>query len=192
MSKPLSTSEGILDSASHLIARGGYHGFSYADIAAVVGIRKASIHHYFPNKSDLVVAVVRRYTGALQNGLASLEEAFPEPSAQIKAYTNHWRTCIADASHPYCVCVMLAGELPSLPEEVADAVRDYFKTLSGWLETKLAAGARTKKISLQSSPRSEAELFLATVHGAMLSARAYGEASAFGVVVDQLLMRLNI
>ncbi len=27
---------------------GGYNGFSYADIAEVVGIRKTSIHHHFP------------------------------------------------------------------------------------------------------------------------------------------------
>jgi TetR/AcrR family transcriptional repressor of nem operon len=39
------TSDDILACARSLIVAGGYNGFSYADIADVVGIRKASIHH---------------------------------------------------------------------------------------------------------------------------------------------------
>ena len=46
------TSDDILGCARTLIIAGGYNGFSYADVAAVVGIRKASIHHHFPTKVD--------------------------------------------------------------------------------------------------------------------------------------------
>lgn len=38
------TADDILACAKRLILKGGYNGFSYADIAAVVLIRKASIH----------------------------------------------------------------------------------------------------------------------------------------------------
>ena len=34
---------------------------SYADLAEVVGIRKASIHHHFPTKTDLAIALLRSY-----------------------------------------------------------------------------------------------------------------------------------
>ena len=55
----------IRESAHDLIAERGYFGFSYADIAEVVGIRKASIHHHFPTKVDLVVATLREYRAKL-------------------------------------------------------------------------------------------------------------------------------
>jgi AcrR family transcriptional regulator len=55
------TSDDILACARSLIVAGGYNGFSYADIAGVVGIRKASIHHHFPSKVDLVRTLVARY-----------------------------------------------------------------------------------------------------------------------------------
>ena len=42
-----------MDSAQHLVQTRGYHAFSYADIAEEVGSRKASIHYYFPSKTDL-------------------------------------------------------------------------------------------------------------------------------------------
>jgi TetR/AcrR family transcriptional repressor of nem operon len=40
----------IRETAHDLIAERGDFGFSYADIAQTVGIRKASIHHHFPSK----------------------------------------------------------------------------------------------------------------------------------------------
>lgn len=54
-----STSDKILEIAQSLIARGGYNGFSYADISAVIGIRKASIYHHFPTKAELVAVSAR-------------------------------------------------------------------------------------------------------------------------------------
>jgi TetR/AcrR family transcriptional repressor of nem operon len=37
----------------------------------------------------------------------------------------------------------------------------------------------------------EAEAFMATVHGAMLSARAYGDPKIFGVILAPVLQRLS-
>jgi len=52
--RPLSdTAERILDIAQDLIQRRGFNAFSYHDIAAPMGIRKASIHYHFPSKADL-------------------------------------------------------------------------------------------------------------------------------------------
>lgn len=69
MKKLSNTSEDILTCARALIVAGGYNGFSYADIADVVGIRKASIHHHFPNKVDLVKAIVVQHRQATADGI---------------------------------------------------------------------------------------------------------------------------
>jgi TetR/AcrR family transcriptional repressor of nem operon len=47
------------------------------------------------------------------------------------------------------------------------------------------------RIVLGQSVHVEAEGFMATVHGAMLSARAYGDPTMFSLVVDPLLLRLK-
>src|SRR4051794_36242328 len=60
-SLPPPTSDLILDVAQELLQTRGYNAISYQDIADRIGIRKASIHHHFPNKSDLAQALVRRY-----------------------------------------------------------------------------------------------------------------------------------
>ena len=172
MSKPSKTSDDILACARALIVAGGYNVFSYADISEVVGIRKASIHHHFPNKVDLVKALVVQHRAGTEEGVAKLQAAIPDPLDQLRAYVKYWEQCILDLSAPFCVCALLAGELPVLPEEVAVEVRAYFRFLSGWMSSVLEQGAQQGRIRLAHSPQVEAEVFMATVHGAMLSARA--------------------
>ncbi|MTV40938.1 TetR/AcrR family transcriptional regulator [Duganella radicis] len=191
MGKLSTTSEDILACAHKLIIAGGYNGFSYADIADVVGIRKASIHHHFPSKADLATVLVRRYRESAENGIKNLEHGIPHPMDQLRAYVQYWETCITDASAPFCVCALLASELPILPDEVAQEIRAYFSFLSGWLTSVLERGVQRGVITLRDSARVEAEAFMATVHGAMLSARAYGNAGIFGVIMAPQLKRLS-
>lgn len=190
MSNLSTTSDDILACARSLIVAGGYNGFSYADIADVVGIRKASIHHHFPSKVDLVRTLVARYREEAEAGMANLELQAPDPLEQLRFYTSYWEACIADASAPFCVCALLASQIPVLPEEVGLEVRAHFRSLSAWLTSVLERGGLHGQLQLVSTPRAEAEAFMATVHGAMLSARAYGDPKMFGLVTGPLLERL--
>jgi TetR/AcrR family transcriptional repressor of nem operon len=188
--KPNNTSREIMNCARSLIILGGYNGFSYADISKVVGIRNASIHHHFPSKSLLVQALLKNYREEVQLGMAELERNVPEPVEQLRAYIQYWETCIADTSSPFCVCALLATELPILPEEVALEVRTHFRSLSAWLTSVLERAAEQGSIRLTTSANIEAEGLMATVHGAMLSARAYGDVKIFGVITSPSLKRL--
>jgi TetR/AcrR family transcriptional repressor of nem operon len=190
MNKSSTTSDDILACARSLIVTGGYNGFSYADIADVVGIRKASIHHHFPSKAELVRTLVGRYREAAEEGIANLEHGVAGPLEQLRTYIGYWKVCIGDASAPFCVCAMLASELPILPEEVALEIRAYFRFLSGWLMSALERGVQQKTIVLTHAPQVEAEIFMAAVHGAMLSARAYGDTAVFGRIMDPQLERM--
>ncbi|MES5099023.1 TetR/AcrR family transcriptional regulator [Agrobacterium sp. BA1120] len=190
MSNLSNTSDEILASARNLIMSGGYNGFSYADISEVVGIRKASIHHHFPSKVDLVRELVKRYREDGQASVVTLEQNVPDALDVLKVYANHWAKCIKDASRPYCVCALLASELPSLPPEVATEVTNFFRFISSWLTTVMERGSKNGALNLTSEPHVEAEAFLATVYGAMLSARAYGKPEVFSTILAPALSRL--
>lgn len=191
MTNPSTTYDDILRSARSLLIEGGYNGFSYADIAKVVGIRNASIHHHFPSKSDLVRTLVTRYREEAEAGIAELERQIAEPAEQLRAYIGYWEACIADASAPFCVCALLASQIPVLPEEVTLEVRAHFRTLSGWLTSVLERGSQQGGLHVTGTAKAEAEGFMACVHGAMLSARAYGDPRMFGVITGPLLKRLT-
>ncbi|MBS0235191.1 MAG: TetR/AcrR family transcriptional regulator [Proteobacteria bacterium] len=185
------TSDDILACARSLIVAGGYNGFSFADIAEVVGIRKASIHHHFPTKVDLVRKLVVQYREDAEAGIADLERQVSNPREQLGAYLRYWETCISDSSRSFCVCALLATELPVLPQEIAAEIRAYFRFLSGWLTSVMERGAQKGSLGLTDTPRVEAETFMAAVHGAMLSARAYGDPKMFALVTNPHLRRLS-
>ncbi len=186
-----SKADDILQCARTLIIRGGYNSFSYADISHVVGIRNASIHHHFPNKSNLVQKLVAQYRLEAEAGIAELERNISDPLEQLRAYIGYWQGCIADATHPFCVCALLASEIPILPETVVTEIRAHFRDLSDWLTAVLQRGVTQGRFVLTGTARSNAEIFMATVHGAMLSARAHGDPATFGAITLPMLERIT-
>ncbi|MEA1675989.1 hypothetical protein [Nitrospirillum sp. BR 11163] len=135
--------------------------------------------------------LVARYREEARVGIADLERHVPDPLGQLRSYAGYWEGCITDASASFCICALLASELPILPEEVALEVRAHFRFLSAWLTSVFERGAQQKLFHLAGAPRAEAETFMAAIHGAMLSARAYGDPKMFGVVTTPLLDRLS-
>jgi TetR/AcrR family transcriptional repressor of nem operon len=187
-----STADKILDVAQSLIVAGGYNAFSYADISDAIGIRKASIHHHFPTKAELVAVLVDRYRQQTEAGLTSIQAQSTSPAEQLQSYLNFWQACIRDASPPFCLCAMLAGEMQILPDDVASRVRTYFHSLAKWLASVLQAGAEQHVFRLDKRPDEEAQMLMASVHGAMLSARAFGDPELFAAIVNAQTARLLV
>jgi TetR/AcrR family transcriptional repressor of nem operon len=185
------TAERILNSAHSLIAERGYAAFSYADIAEVVKIRKASIHHHFPSKETLVIAVLKRHRDRLNAGIEMINSHIADPLARLAAYMHHWEVCIRDKTDPICIAALLGAELPSLPEEVRVEIKRHFHDLREWFRETLEAGVATRSIRLEQSASAEAETLLAVMHGAMISARAYGTLDVFNLVTEGVLQRLS-
>ena len=184
------TAEEILRRTRPLVLAGGYDGFSYADVSDAVGIRKASIHHHFPTKAELVRVLVNRYRQEAAAGLAQLNTHVPDPAERLRAYVGYWQTCISTGTEPFCVCALLASQMPLLPEAVAFEVRAHFRTLTDWLASVLAEGAAQGRLRLAGEAAVEAEIFVATVHGAMISCRAHANPDLFEVVVRPLVDRM--
>lgn len=181
----------IVDCARSLLAGAGYHGFSYADVSATVGISKPTIHHHFPTKAGLVHTVVKLYRCETRAALAALDQQLVDPLARLQAYTGYWEACIRDGTSTFCVCAMLAAESTAIPKEVATEVRGHFRDLSTWLGKVLAAGAKQKMFRLDGTAEAEAMALMAAVHGAMLSARALGDSQVFSTIVNGALGRLH-
>ncbi|NWE39053.1 TetR/AcrR family transcriptional regulator [Pseudomonas yamanorum] len=180
----------IVAHARLLLAAGGYNSFSYADISQRVGISKASIHHHFPSKAELVRNVVIRYREEAREGMAHLAQQLGDPLAEINAYVDYWSSCILDGTSSFCICAMLAAELPMIPSEIADEVRGHFEDLTTWLTSVIEKGQATRQFHVAGEPAVEAMALMATVHGAMLAARAFGAPETFRTIVQPTIQRL--
>ena len=185
------TAERILDVANALLIDRGYSAFSYADIADTVKIRKASIHHHFPTKAGLVVAVLRRHRDRISEGMKTLNAQIENPLLRIKNYFKYWEGCIEGRTLSFCIGALLGAEMTSLPDEVQSEVRLHFSMLTEWFEQTLKAGTKTRTIQFQGTVATEAQMLIAILHGAMLSARATSKCEVFGSLTQAALNRIS-
>lgn len=185
------TASKLISEASQLITNAGYNGFSYADLAERLGIRKPSIHHHFPSKVDLVVAVVEQQRAAIRSQIAELESGTPDAMGHLLAYVDYWKRCIEDESATFCLAGVLAVELPGLPPEVGAAVQRHFNDLGLWIERVMELGVEQGAIRLELEPKTSSQFFQTAVYGAMVMARAYGDPGKFNLVVDAFLARMR-
>ena len=185
------TAERILDTANALLIDRGYSAFSYADIAETVNIRKASIHHHFPTKAGLVGAVLRRHRARISAGMKALDDQIDDPLVRIKNYFRYWEGCIEGNTLSFCIGALLGAEMPSLPEEIQAEVRLHFSMLTEWFERTLRAGSKARTIRLPGTVATEAQMLIAVLHGAMLSARATSSCDVFRSLSQSAINRIS-
>src|SRR5215831_15139427 len=94
--KEIDTSDRILDVAQRLIQARGFSGFSYADIATKVGIRKASIHHHFPTKGVLGTKLMVRYRRAFAEALVRIGDGGADARTKLRRYAALFADVLRD------------------------------------------------------------------------------------------------
>lgn len=186
----MNTKSALLDSAEHAIRARGYDGFSYADLAVDVGIRKASIHHHFPTKADLALALIARYSENFFSKLDQIAELHSTGGARLAAYVSACRDAI-DSGKKLCLCVAFCTGRDGLSPEVLAKLDTFHLTVIAWLSSVFAAGEADNSITAVVNYDLEAHACLAQMEGAQLIARAATESARFDAAVAGLLGRIK-
>ena len=100
----LAREDAIMRTVNRLLAEKGFDAMTVDEVAADVGIAKASLYKHFPSKEDLACAAMVRVMRRAQTFLKSLP-ADAAPLDNIKAVAR------------WTMQVQLAGEMPSLPSQ---------------------------------------------------------------------------
>lgn len=185
------TATQIMDVAQELMQIRGYNAFSYADIAEQVGIRKASIHYYFPSKADLAREVAVRYRAFSRSMMAQGDKQWPDPRTKLEQAIRGLGRMLYDHNR-ICLCGMLAAELPTIPEEVQVEVRGYFTDIETWLAKVMAEGVEAGVVRVSGTVEEEARLIMAAIEGALMVARAFNDTERLQSVAERLLDRIIV
>ncbi|MHA1565082.1 MAG: TetR/AcrR family transcriptional regulator [Alphaproteobacteria bacterium] len=171
----------ILEIAERHMREGGFDAASFRDIAAQAGIKSASVHYHFPQKADLGVAVVHRYTDRVLAALAAPDDPKETVAARIERLAEVYRSAVLH-DRLICLCAVLGAETLDLPKPVAEAVRQFFATILRWTETALATGQHGASPISLSAPQ-----IVATLQGAMILALATKQPLLFTQTTDRML-----
>ncbi|MCE2781470.1 TetR/AcrR family transcriptional regulator [Limnohabitans sp.] len=136
----------IIQSVNRLLAEKGFDAMTVDEVAAEVGIAKASLYKHFTSKEELacaaMVTAMRRAQELIQNTNASLA-----PLDKIKAVTR------------WTMTLKLQGLMPSLPsqnstlratlmssKDYMDGLIEVSDALGGWIEEAQAQGQINKAL----------------------------------------------
>ena len=186
----MDTKTALLDCAEDAVRARGYDGFSFADLAVAVGIRKASVHHHFPKKSDLALALIDRYSARFFDTLDQITRTHATGGARLRAYVGACRDAL-DGGAKLCLCIAFCPGRDGLSDAVLAALDRFHVTVAAWLADSFAVGGADATITAVTDPMTEADACLAQMEGAQLIARAAGNVQRFDAGVAGLLQRLS-
>jgi len=133
--------EAIIQSVNRLLAEKGFDAMTVDEVAAAVGIAKASLYKHFPSKEDLAAAAMVRVMQRAQEFLRSVDPQLP-PLDKLKSVVR------------WTLQVQLAGQMPSLPSQNSslraalmasrgyiDGLMEVSDQLGAWIEAGQADGS---------------------------------------------------
>ena len=138
--------DAIIETVNRLLAEKGFEAMTVDEVAASVGIAKASLYKHFPSKEDLAAAAMVRVMQRAQAFIKTLQPA-ATPLDNIRAVAR------------WTMEVKLAGQMPSLPSQNSslratlianadymDGLMEVSDTLGAWVETAQKAGTLNPKL----------------------------------------------
>lgn len=138
----LAREDAIIEAVNRLLAEKGFDAMTVDEVAAEVGIAKASLYKHFPSKEDLAAAAMTR---VMQRACAFLAEL----SVQDEKPLDKLRTVAR-----WTMELQLRGEMPSLPSEnsslratltqhkpYVDGLMEVSDRLGAWITAAQADGS---------------------------------------------------
>lgn len=185
----MNTRTALLDSAEALARQRGYEGFSYADLAREVGIKKPSVHHHFPTKADLALGIVQRYRERFSVELDRLAR-HRHGRDRLEGYLALYRDALCGGQQ-VCLCVAFSAGPESLSDAVLAELHLFDELNIAWVAETLRRGRDDGSIRGVENPRAEATACVALVEGAQLLARSAKDVSRFDAATAELRARIT-
>jgi TetR/AcrR family transcriptional repressor of nem operon len=175
------TRQRIMTAARLTVQDRGYGGLSFRELAKDVGIKSASIHHYFPTKGELGGALAERYTSDFAEYLDGLLAEGLDQETCIRKYTEVFRNTLLNENR-MCLGGIMAAEHKELPVEVRAEVVKFSEMNVRWLIKVLSLGKSARVVTKATQRRALA--IFAAIEGAQLVARSRGDVSAYDEIVE--------
>ena len=180
----------ILDVAERLVQVRGFNGFSYADVAAELGITKAALHYHFAGKAELGQAIVERYARRFAGALDAIDASGMTAPGKLHAYADLYLDVLRDDR--MCLCGMLAAEFGTLSAPTQATLTRFFDDNEGWVRAVLDEGVAEASVRLAGPSDDAARLIIGALEGAMLITRPYRDPARFHAAAAQLIRSLTV
>lgn len=173
MAQISNTRDQIIDKAFQLMLQRGLNGFSYRDISEPLGVKNAAIHYHFPNKMDLIKALIDENHQLLRRSTSEFM-AYGGPALPQLEGLFHFTMSQCQCGRPICMVGALAIDYDDLSDEIKGANDRFMKDSVNWLSKVMEIGREQEEFHFDGDAMSKAVSILAMIQGARQMARVHG------------------
>lgn len=166
----------ILDAAETRMRGRGFHSVSFRDLANDVGVKSASVHYHFPQKSDLGNQLVERYSARFQAELDTIDTSVPSAAMTrfLALYDNAF-----SVGKSVCLCAILSAEANSLPDTLNARLCGFFEMNVRWLSALNVRHGLTDRVP-------DPLEIVGALEGAMIVANAMADRAALITTITRI------
>jgi TetR/AcrR family transcriptional repressor of nem operon len=171
---PLSTRQQIIEYSADMLRANGFEGFSYLDISRHLGITKASVHHHFPKKVDLGLALCDWTQNWFEQGISHFDAKATSNWNKLERYV---RAAMKHSLNEQKLCPISAfySDLNKLPDSIKERVKALDDYELDWVTQVMQDGIENNEFTANQNPRALASLFIFSCKGALYYARLHGK-----------------
>jgi AcrR family transcriptional regulator len=182
----------VLDATAEAFQQRGYHSTSTHDIVRAAGITGGALHHHFPTKKALALAVIQeRVANAVEKNwmepvrsARSAAEGIQTAFEQIASAFDHYRPIKG------CPLNNLALELSLADTEFRNAIDAIYGNWREVIADKVRADIANEGLQV-SDPEALATFVIASYSGAIAQAKAKQDTAPLRVCAQQLAVHMQ-
>ncbi|MGL1891488.1 MAG: TetR/AcrR family transcriptional regulator [Spirochaetaceae bacterium] len=180
-----STKLQILDIAENLIRQYGLNGMSYKHISEAIGMQKASIHHHYPKKEDLVEALLNRCDTIYGNNYRSIVESNISAPEKLQQLADIFRDGLV--KQQLCLVGTFSADLNSLQDNSKEILEKTIKNTVHIFSKAFKQGKDDGSLTFDQDATDVAYLYYSFLIGTQVSARAFGGDELFTKTAIQMI-----
>lgn len=185
---PIGLRNRVLDAAARSFQSSGYAATSTHDLVRAAGVTGGALHHHFPTKKALALAVIgeRVATELGETWVATVRDAPSAAAGILQAFDTVGSALDAQGAVSGCPLGNLALELSLADADLRNALAREYRVWREAIADRIRRDQELGGASYAPDPEAFANVVIALFTGAMTVAKAEQDSSALRAAADQL------
>lgn len=172
----------ILDVAEDLVQRVGLNAMSYKDISEAVGIRKASIHHHFPKKENLIDGLLERCTVSYGNNYQRIVDGNGKAPEKLRELAAVFANGLKNKQ--LCLVGSISTDKNTLQDSSCQILQSTIENTVSIFASVFRQGRQEQSLTYTGTDEETAFAFFSLLVGAQIVARSHGGIQSFQQAVN--------
>ncbi len=182
----------VLNKATELFWKKGYHATSIQDLVSFLGINRGSLYDTYGGKKELFDKAFRLYRTNNSNGITAFLEGQNEVKKGFrKLFEIGINKSVSDKDQKGCFVVNTTTELLPGEEEMLKIIQDNKKVFEGIFYAFLLKGQKNGEIPKGKNVKNISSLFYTFYNGLKVVAKVETNPKELMNSVDEILMLLD-